>query len=184
MGFHRHSGEMAASPVSTRYGLRDHWRCLLSCSIVASTAFLYGWETINFDTLQAMPGFLEVRFNYQVLALVGNNVVKPLGTGLWKSRPYNAHGVQYFASPSTALWHAPGVGKHPLQCNLGCSIALYWSKSIDLGWLYLSQPGDCSHDGGKHYRRRICCEIPRWHGPRFPLYVLQSLSAGSLAHPV
>lgn len=55
---------MAASPALTQYGMMDHWRCLLSCSIVASTAFLYGWETINFDTLQAMPGFLEVRPNF------------------------------------------------------------------------------------------------------------------------
>lgn len=67
MGSFRLSGEVAASPVSTQYGVMDHWRCLLSCSIVASTAFLYGWETINFDTLQAMPGFLEASYS---LALV------------------------------------------------------------------------------------------------------------------
>lgn len=59
--FYRSPAKMADSTVAKRYGMLDHWRSLMSCSIVASTAFLYGWETINFDTLQAMPGFLEVR---------------------------------------------------------------------------------------------------------------------------
>lgn len=71
-----YSGKMEDSAVAKQqYGMMDHWRCLLSCSIVASTAFLYGWETINFDTLQAMPGFLEVRYNFQVLALVQRGVI-------------------------------------------------------------------------------------------------------------
>lgn len=56
--------KMKDSTVAKQYGMMDHWRCLLSCSLVASTAFLYGWETINFDTLQAMPGFLEVRSHF------------------------------------------------------------------------------------------------------------------------
>lgn len=56
-----HFGKMKDSTVAKEYGMMDHWRSLLSCSLVASTAFLYGWETINFDTLQAMPGFLQVR---------------------------------------------------------------------------------------------------------------------------
>lgn len=66
---YRYSSKMADSTVAKQYGMLDHWRSLLSCSIVASTAFLYGWETINFDTLQAMPGFLEVRRKFQALSL-------------------------------------------------------------------------------------------------------------------
>lgn len=65
---YRYSAKMADSTVAKQYGMLDHWRSLLSCSIVASTAFLYGWETINFDTLQAMPGFLEVRRKPQTLS--------------------------------------------------------------------------------------------------------------------
>lgn len=52
---------MTEFPVSTRYDMKDHWRCLLSCSVVSLTAMLYGGDVIIIDTLQAMPGFLEVR---------------------------------------------------------------------------------------------------------------------------
>lgn len=52
---------MADFPNSKQYEMKDHWRCLLSCSVVALTAMLYGGDVIIIDTLQAMPGFLEVR---------------------------------------------------------------------------------------------------------------------------
>ncbi|KAH8785131.1 general substrate transporter [Diaporthe sp. PMI_573] len=65
---------MAESPVSTHYGMKDHWRCLLSCSVVALTAMLYGGDVIIIDTLQAMPGFLEVFGNRDPTTPIGYNI--------------------------------------------------------------------------------------------------------------
>ncbi|KAG8169102.1 hypothetical protein KVR01_001851 [Diaporthe batatas] len=54
--------------------MTNHWRCLLSCSVVALTAMLYGVDVIIIDTLQAMPGFLEVFGNRDPTTPMGWNI--------------------------------------------------------------------------------------------------------------
>lgn len=75
--------KMADTGVLKHDRMMDHWRCLLSCSVVALSAMLYGGDVIIIDTLQAMPGFLEVGSWYPK-PFMRKIVIEQLYTGLWK----------------------------------------------------------------------------------------------------
>lgn len=77
---------MATSIILREYSMVDHWKCLLSCSVVATTAFLYGMDIIIVDTLQAMPGFLEVRSDGGKLAALKDVVLKMAHLSHWGSK--------------------------------------------------------------------------------------------------
>lgn len=48
-------------------GLLENWKCILACTLVSMSPFQYGIDFGAIGGLQAMKGFLEVRFIFETL---------------------------------------------------------------------------------------------------------------------
>jgi len=55
--------EMGAHEEQARFGLKDHWRCLVAMTLVSLCTFQYGLDFGVIGGLQAMVPFLEVGFH-------------------------------------------------------------------------------------------------------------------------
>lgn len=130
--------------------MRDHWECVKICIWVSLVSFNLGIDTSTVTSMQAMPGFLQVRECPLAAPSVNIDVVRSLDTMI-PSHLSATIFPQYFQVKAATACGPDATGRYYVWRDCGTAVQIYWTRALPCVWMRDLHQQHRHSDADEHY---------------------------------